>query len=163
VVKTKVINGTSFRIVSYAGRPELLGTLERNWTFVQWKDANGKVHAQPLIEQGAEITTDFVVTKAKDGLFIGLTGYLSTGKPHPVFLATWTLREEQWQPRAIPNLTQPEGWTVEVSDNEASFQADGELFVEVSDADKTIHITQDESGKRIAVLLQTGEVLLHAP
>jgi hypothetical protein len=163
VVKTKVENGTSFRIVHYAGLPELLGTLERNWTFVQWKDANGKVHAQTLIEQGAEITNDFVVTKAKDGLFIGLTGYLTVEKPHPVFLATWTLREEQWQPRAIPNLTQPEGWSVEVTDNEASFQADGEMFVEVSDADKTIHISQDEAGKRITLSFRTGEVMLQKP
>lgn len=37
------------------------------------------------------------------------------------------------------------------------------MFVEVSDADKTIHISQDEAGKRITLSFQSGEVMLQKP
>jgi len=98
MVNDKSIN---IRIVRYDGLPELFGTMERRWTFIQWWDGK-KNGAQVLVDKGAEIVSEFLLVKTSSDQFVlTLAGYAAVYKPYPVFISTYQFEEDSWNPTNI--------------------------------------------------------------
>ncbi len=118
--KTNVqnINGISTRIVRFDGLPELFGTLERKWTYIQWW-SDMEVHSQIIIKKGAEVTDDFIFSKVKGIPTIILSGYQTIYKPYPVFLSTWQLKDGEWEKVNLfsNNIVSNDIWNIKVAEN----------------------------------------------
>lgn len=121
VTKKKVsINGQDsfLRVVRLDGLPEVCGTLEREWVYLQWSD--GTVKSQRIIEQGSEIPNDYIFISSNKSPSLILLGYLSLYNPHPAFAMTWQYRGGKWLPTASfgSNIKPSIAWDLNISDNE---------------------------------------------
>ncbi len=142
VSKTKIqnIDGNNVRIVRFDGLPELFGTLERKWTLIQWWN-DKEIHSQIIINKGAEVVEDFLVSNTKGLPTVTLAGYLTMYKPFPVFLSTWQLKDNKWSKTNMfsKSIASNDGWEIKVSESE--------LVVESKSKDEiTVEINQQKNG-----------------
>lgn len=151
------INGvdTSLRIVRYDGLPELCGTLERKWTYVQWWD-DKRVNTQIIVNKGADVIDDFLMVKVKDKPTLVLAGYYTVYKPFPVILSTWQMSDDKWNKVGVFNSTIISNnlWDFKLSENkltvenknkdeitvETNQQRDGFLIYSETDQNKRIEL-----------------------
>lgn len=93
--------GADVRLVHLqAPRPQLAGTMDRVWSFVQWKDAEGKVCLQPLQEDGCTSYREARVVQVGDRpvlLAVG-RGKAST-RDGALEITVRELRDGRWEPR----------------------------------------------------------------
>lgn len=134
------IDGTSVRIVRFDGLPELFGTLERKWTYIQWWD-DMEAHSQIIINKGAEVTDDFIFTKVKGIPTVILAGYQTTYKPYPVFSSTWQLKDGEWKKVNLFNNNEVsnEFWNIKVSENMMTIESK-------SNDELTVGLNQQKDG-----------------
>ncbi len=113
-------NEQNIRIISYHAPVEINGELESEYVYIQWKDEHGQLHAQLLIDGGAERVREGIVQSSGSGTTLLLGGYVSLYSPEPVFAAVWQLDFGAWTKQALHVLLPTTSeWTVERTDNEA--------------------------------------------
>lgn len=141
VAKTNVnnINGTSVRIIRFDGLPELFGTLERKWTYIQWWN-DREVYSQIIINKGAEVTDDFLFLEVKGAPTVILAGYQTIYNPYPIFLASWHLKDSEWKKVNLfsNDVVSNENWDIKVSENMAT--------IESNDMDELIVVLDKQKG-----------------
>ena len=161
--KTKVVGKYNVRIVRFDGLPDLFGTLERKWTFIQWWN-DKEIHSQILINRGAEVVDDFVVTNIKSLPTIILTGYLTMYKPFPVFLSTWQLNDNKWGKINVfsKNITKNNICRLSVADNRLSIKNIGneEITVEVNQKENGFLVYSEQNHKeKIELKLENEQIM----
>jgi hypothetical protein len=166
VAKTNVqnIDGTSVRIVRFDGLPELFGTLERKWTYIQWWTDMG-VHSQIIINKGAEVTDDYLFSKVKGIPTVILSGYQTTYKPYPVFLSTWQLTDGEWKKVNLfsNNMVSNEIWNIKVSENMMTIESKNtdELTVGLNQQKDGFEVySEADQNKKLEFKLQGGQIVL---
>jgi hypothetical protein len=129
------------RIIRYDGLPELFGTLERRWVFIQWWDDSKQVSAQVLINKGVDVVNNILILKEKDSVILFLAGYRTLYKPYPTFLTTFQLKEGRWEKINLFNdsIESNDFWEITKHENT--------LTVEIKEKiDGFIEITQQKNG-----------------
>ncbi|MGE5403837.1 MAG: hypothetical protein ACM3PP_02755 [Candidatus Saccharibacteria bacterium] len=165
VTKKKiVINGQSgfMRIVRYDGLPEVCGTLERVWTYVQWND--GFTRCQRLIDQGGEMATDFIYKPNPKSPSLILVGYTTEYSPRPVFASAWQLKDSRWVPISAfdQGIVSKSPWKISYADNEMIIENnDDQLFVETDEGNSGFKVySQNDSKTRLQFEVAGSQILL---
>ncbi|WP_134684993.1 hypothetical protein [Brevibacillus migulae] len=163
-VKTKAVNlngaDAKLRWVSYNGLPEINGTLERVWSFVQWGD-DQKTNSQLLLEQGAELVQDFFLTKigGKDHLIA--LGHLTENTPSSVFAVAWVLNQNKWEPANVfaENNPLPQVWNAQLYENELMINHTGNATVNITPTEQNdgFVLTTDEAPDQKVTFKLEGE------
>ena len=165
VAKTNVqnIDGVSVRIVRFDGLPELFGTLERKWTYIQWW-TDMEVHSQIIISRGAEVTVDYLFSKVKGIPTVILSGYRTIYKPYPVFLATWQLKDGEWKEVNLfsDNMVSNEIWNIEVNGKYMTITSknkEEQLTVRLNQQKDGFEVCADQN-KKLKFKLQGEQIIL---
>lgn len=166
VAKTNIqnINGISARIVRFDGLPELFGTLERKWTYIQWWN-NMEVNSQIIINKGAEVTDNFLFLKAKGIPTIILSGYQTIYKPYPVFLLTWQLKDGEWKKVNLfsNNIMSNDIWNINVTESMMTIESKSkdELTVRLNQQKDGFEVyTEPNQNKKLEFKLQGKQIVL---
>lgn len=166
VAKTNAqnINGTRVRIVRFDGLPELFGTLERKWTFVQWWN-DKEVKSQIIIKKGAEVADDYLFSIVKGLPTVILSGYQTTYKPYPVFLSTWQLKDGEWKRVNLfsNQIVSNEIWNIKVSENMMTIESKNkdQLTVELNQQKDGFGVySEADQNKKLEFKLQGEQIVL---
>lgn len=166
VAKTNIqnIDGVSARIVRFDGLPELFGTLERKWTYIQWWN-DMEVHSQIIINKGAEVTDDFLFTKVKGIPSIILAGYQTIYKPYPLFLSTWQLADGVWKKVNLfsSNIVSNDICNINVTENMITLESEhkDELTVGLNQQKDGFEVYfETDQNKKLEFKLQGEQIIL---
>ncbi|MCP3795036.1 hypothetical protein [Paenibacillus sp. CH40] len=124
VSSTKVVvlkdNKLNVRVINFQAPIDLKGTLENNFTIIQWWNDEGHVRAQLVLNEDAQKVTDFVVSTYKGKVELLLGGYLSLYSPKPVFVSSWELDNQKWSEKnhSFTNIiNSTDFWDLSIEDN----------------------------------------------
>jgi hypothetical protein len=94
----------SLRFIVFMGYPEIFGTLERTWTFVEIYQGSKK-YIQIIYEKTSETPTNCKTIKENGKYYVLLYGGTTEYVPRPLFISFWELSGVELMPGKIINLT----------------------------------------------------------
>ncbi|MDD2402623.1 MAG: hypothetical protein PHI90_08220 [Clostridia bacterium] len=164
VSKTKAqsIDENNVRIIRFDGLPELYGTLERKWIYIQWWNDN-EVFAQIIINKGAEVVDDFLISKINSVQTVTLAGYLTMYKPFPVFLSIWQLRDNKWSKACLysDGIVTNDNWKLMIKENKLTVESknNNEITVKINQQKQEFVVYSEADKKnKIEFNLKSGKI-----
>lgn len=145
----------SYKIYTYIGPKDLLGSLERTWVFLQCWD-NKTMNVFRLAEQGNEVPAGLSVINKK----IFVIGYLIHYSPNPVYIQCWQMNNKAFQSQlinySIKNLNSAV-WNVRSEDKKMVVDsvAGNELSIKLLNQ-KALIVNLDNEDERLIFDLQTN-------
>ncbi len=95
-------NDISLRFIVFMGYPEIFGTLERTWTFVEIYQGNKK-YIQTIYEKTPETPTKCKMIQEDGKDYVLLYGGTTEYTPRPLFISVWELSEKELLPGKLVN------------------------------------------------------------
>ncbi|WP_152663453.1 hypothetical protein [Paenibacillus wulumuqiensis] len=152
-------NVQNIRLISYHAPAEINGELETEYVYVQWSDNHQQLHAQLLIDGGAERLREGIVQNAGTTTSLLLGGYVSLYSPEPAFAALWQLDSGEWKKQDLhSHLPSYSEWVMDITDNEAVFynqQYSANQLLKEGPTNSLV-ITSDDGGSLEAALNEQG-------
>lgn len=124
----EVVDGSGankYRVYWVSGEATLYGNLEKEWTFVQWKEGD-TVHAKAVAEQSGEKAVSAVVS----GNRIAILSYDNMYAQKYIDVSVFEVESSDVKPVNINNSLSAEGFTISTEDNNVYINSD--MLVELT-------------------------------
>lgn len=95
-------DNTSLRFIVFMSYPEIFGTLERTWTFVEISQGSKK-YLQTIYEKTSETPTNCKRIQKDSRDYVLLYGGTTMYTPGPLFISFWELSELELMPGKVIN------------------------------------------------------------
>ncbi len=126
------------------------------------------VYSQIIINKGAEVTDDFLITTIKEIPRIILVGYQTIYKPYPVFISSWQLEDNEWEEDNLfsDNIVSTSTWNIQVAENIMTIESnskDDNLTVELNQQKDGFNVySESDHNKKMEFKLQAGVIVILA-
>lgn len=155
-------NDLSLRFIVFLSEPEIFGTLERSWTFLEVSQGSEK-YIQPLYEKTSETPTNCIRVQDNGKEFVLLYGGTTTYSPRPLFISFWELSGKELIPGKLINHTVSAENSVRDYENMLIFEGEQEQWyfdaAPVNLPDPSLLSVKLGTNTEIVIIFKNGEFI----